>query len=371
MHAFDRGIMDAVTLSELRKPRAYPAVSVLMPTGRRAPENRQDPIRLRNLLAEVRHRLREDGRVAPGDADEVVRGLERAASGLDPRRASDGLVLFAAPDGENHAFTIDQPVDERVIVDTGFATRDLVAAYTRTPRYWLLVLSDQQARLWDGVSHELAEVVGDGFPMVPERFEEEGEGRRSRRGQHADERRPRQMRDVLARLEAVLARDRRPVIVAGVTRHQAYFDDLAGSRVTVAGRIDGSYEHASAGTLTELARPVLQAYEDLKEVAVLAELEAARGFQRYAAGLPEVAGLVEEGRGEHLVVERGYYHPGVKSGGETIPVDGPIGSLKGHGVVDDLVDNVIETALEYGGDVTFVSDGFLVDHGRIALVTRY
>ncbi|MFB4315582.1 hypothetical protein [Actinomadura sp. 21ATH] len=363
--------MDAVTLSELRKPRAYPAVSVLMPTGRRAPENRQDPIRLRNLLAEVRHRLRDDSRVAPDTADDVVRGLERAAGGLDPRHAADGLVLFAAPGGEHHAFTIDQPVDERVIVDTGFATRDLVAAYSRTPRYWLLVLSDQQTRLWDGVGGELTEIVRDGFPVVPEEYEEEGEGRLSRRGQHADERRPRLMRDVQARLDRVLARDRRPVVVAGVTRLQACFDELAGPRVTVAGRIDGSYERASASTLAELARPVLQAYDDLREVAVLAELEAARGFQRYAAGLQEVARLVDGGRGEHLVVERGYYSPGVKSGGESIPVAGRIGSLRGHGVVDDLVDDVIETALEYGGEVTFVSDGFLVDHDRIALVTRY
>ncbi len=79
----------------------------------------------------------------------------------------------------------------------------------------------------------------------------------------------------------------------------------------------------------------------------------------------------ETGRGEHLVVERGYYAPAVKSRGELVPVDGMPGVLKGADVVDDAVDDVIETVLEYGGEVTFVSDGFLVDHGRIALVTRY
>src|SRR5687767_13498548 len=108
--------MDAATLSELRKPRTFPAVSVMMPTNRRAPGNRQDPIRLRNLLAEVRRRLREDSRVAPAAVDEVVRGLEQAAGEVDLRHAEDSLVLFAAPGGEHHAFTIDQPVDERVIV---------------------------------------------------------------------------------------------------------------------------------------------------------------------------------------------------------------------------------------------------------------
>ncbi|TDD79691.1 hypothetical protein E1293_22700 [Actinomadura darangshiensis] len=365
--------MDAVTLSELRKPRPYPAVSVLMPTHRSAPGNREDRIRLRNLLAEVRRRLHDDTRVAPDAADQVVRGLERAADEADLRHASDGLVLFAAPQGEHHAFTIGQPVDERVVVDTGFATRDLVAAYTRTPRYWLLSLSDQRTRLWDGLSGELAEHTRGGFPVAPEPIDEAGSGRLARRAaQGGDgEWRRQAMRDVVAALDRVLARDRRPLIVAGVTRHQAVFDEVAGPHITVAGRVDGSFEGAAPSTLAEAARPALAAYDDLREVGVLAELEAARSIQRYAGGLCEVTRLVEEGRGEHLVVERGYYAPAVKTRGELVPVDGMPGVLKGADVVDDAVDDVIETTLEYGGEVTFVSDGFLVDHARIALVTRY
>ncbi|WP_067490509.1 baeRF3 domain-containing protein [Actinomadura hibisca] len=364
--------MDAVTLSELRKPRTFPAVSVLMPTHRREPGNRQDPIRLRNLLAEVRRRLHEDGRVAPATAEEVLRGLEHAVRDVDLRHAEDGLVLFAAPDGEHHAFTVDQPVDERVVVDTTFATRDLVAAYTRRSSYWLVSLSDQCARLWDGRGEELIEVTGGGFPLKPDLREDESVGRASPRGaRHGDDQHRLLIKNVVTALERRLAHDRRPVIVAGVTRHQAFFDDAAGPHVTIAGRIDGAYEGAPATTLAELARPVLHAYEDLREVAVLTELEAARSLQRYAGGLGEVMRLVEEGRGEHLVVERGYYAPAVKTDDELVPVEGPHGALRGADVVDDVVDNVIETTLEYGGEVTFVSDGFLVDHDRIALVVRF
>ncbi|WP_242901766.1 baeRF3 domain-containing protein [Actinomadura terrae] len=367
--------MDAATLADLRKPRAYPAVSVLMPTHRAAPDNRQDPIRLRNLLAEVRRRLDADVRVTPDVADHVLRGLERAADDLDPRHPADGLVLFAAPGGEHHAFTVRQPVDERVIVDSGFATRDLVADHTRTLRYWLLSLSDQASRLWDGdggEGGELTEHTRDGFPVGLDRLDEEGSGRQSPRGaQNGDERHRRMMRDVVAGLDRVLARDRRPLVVAGVTRHQAFFDEVAGPHVRVAGRVDGSHEGASPSALAAAARPALAAYEDRREVAVLTELEGARSAQRYAGGLCEVARLVEEGRGEHLVVERGYYAPAVQTEDQLVPVEGMPGVLRGADVVDDAVDNVIETALEYGGEVTFVSDGFLVDHDRIALVTRY
>ncbi|NYD45623.1 hypothetical protein BJY14_001606 [Actinomadura luteofluorescens] len=365
--------MDAVTLAGLRKPRPYPAVSVLMPTHRSARDVREDRIRLRNLLGEVRRRLHDDPRVEPDAADDVVRGLERAASEVDPRHGSDALVLFAAPHGEHHAFTIGQAVDERVVVDTGFATRDLVAAYTRTPRYWLLSLSDHRTRLWSGLGAELTEHARGGFPVEPEPIDEASAGRLARRAAQGgeSERRLQSMRDVVAALERVLARDRRPLIVAGVTRHQAVFDEVAGPHVTVAGRVDGSFEGASPSTLAEAAQPALAAYEDLREVGVLSELEAARSIQRYAGGLCEVTELVDEGRGEHLVVERGYYAPAVRTKGELIPVEGRPGVLKGADVVDDAVDHVIETVLEYGGEVTFVSDGFLIDHDRIALVTRY
>ncbi|GAA4301651.1 hypothetical protein GCM10023178_71270 [Actinomadura luteofluorescens] len=151
------------------------------------------------------------------------------------------------------------------------------------------------------------------------------------------------------------------LIVAGVTRHQAVFDEVAGPHVTVAGRVDGSFEGASPSTPAEASQPALAAYEDLREVGVLSELEAARSIQRYAGGLCEVTELVDEGRGEHLVVERGYYAPAVRTKGELIPVEGRPGVLKGADVVDDAVDHVIETVLEYGGEVT----------DRIALVTRY
>ncbi|RAY13194.1 hypothetical protein DPM19_22155 [Actinomadura craniellae] len=364
--------MDAVTLSQLRKPRTFPAVSVLMPTSRHAPENQQDPIRLRNLLAEVRRRLRADGRISPGTADEVVHGLEAAAGEVDLAHAGDALVLLAAP-AEHHAFMLAQPVDERVVVDTTFVTRDLVAEYTRSRRYWVLALSDRRVRLLDGFDDELAEISLYGFPMrhrLPEDAAE-GAGKLDRPPRTSPDERQRQFfREVGTALDRVLAEDRRPVVVAGVTRHHAFFDEVAGPAVTVAGRIEGCHETTSPHDLAVLARPVLAAYEDLREVAVLAELEAARNARRYAAGLDETTRLAEEGRAAHLVVERGYYAPALRDGDTLILIEGDASLYHGD-VIDDVVDHVIETVLDYGGDVTFVSDGFLIDHDRIAMVVRY
>lgn len=60
--------LSPATLSELRRPRAYPAVSVLTPTHRREPENAQDPVRLRNVVAEAKKQLEADPAVPGSDA---------------------------------------------------------------------------------------------------------------------------------------------------------------------------------------------------------------------------------------------------------------------------------------------------------------
>jgi peptide subunit release factor 1 (eRF1) len=65
--------LSSATLTELRRPRPYPAVSVLTPTHRREPENAQDPVRLRNVLARAKKQLEHDPAVTR-DAIHVPHG---------------------------------------------------------------------------------------------------------------------------------------------------------------------------------------------------------------------------------------------------------------------------------------------------------
>ena len=49
--------MDRLVLDRLMQVRDYPAVSVLCPTHRTYPDNRRDPIQLKELVREARTRL--------------------------------------------------------------------------------------------------------------------------------------------------------------------------------------------------------------------------------------------------------------------------------------------------------------------------
>ena len=66
--------LSPTTLTELRRPRPYPAVSVLTPTHRREPENAQDPVRLRNVVAEAKKQLEADPAVTRERRHDVVAG---------------------------------------------------------------------------------------------------------------------------------------------------------------------------------------------------------------------------------------------------------------------------------------------------------
>lgn len=358
--------MDTATLAHLVKTREYPAVSVLLPTHRRAPENQQDRIRLRNLLVEVRKRLKADELVSPQVAEEISGTLEKAAEDIDLNHAMDGLALFAAPGGESHVFVLTEQVQERVALDETFLTRDVVAALTRPSSYWVLALSDKPSRLWSGHGEKLTEVETDGFPMTHEPHVRTGE-RSGKFEAMPDERYRKFYREVDDALGAVQARDPRPIVLVGLKRNLVTFEEVTAYAASVIGEVDGGHENASGHELYGLVEPVLRDADARRQRTALTELDAALGERRYAGGLEEVWQLASQGRGAHLLVENGYHVAGRVYEDR---VEVPTGDDDGADAAD-IVDDIIEHVLAHGGEVTFMPDDALADHDRIALITRF
>ena len=78
--------------------------------------------------------------------------------------------------------------------------------------------------------------------------------------------------------------------------------------------------------------------------------------------------LANDGRGKVLLVEKNYHVPAVvtENGGlEVVKEPG------GTDVMDDAVDEIIETVLLKGGEVELMDDDELSNHRKIALILRY
>lgn len=353
----------------LQQISGYPAVTITLPTHRTSPENRQDPIRLKNLVDQATDRLLEEfskREIAP-----LLDRLEKLVAEIDFRYTLDGLALFVNRDFAR-AVQLPFSIRERINIGETFLTRDLVFAMNRTPRYWTLVLSEKPTRLFEGTRDTLIEIQEDGFPMT-----HEGPGGEQplpggfgvRKSAYRDEYHRKFFRQVDATLKSFMADDPLPLVVVGVVRFLAFFNEVTEHKESILTTIQGSHDKTSPPELAKLVwQPVKDALAQRRR-QVLSELDKAVGERNFASAIGDVWRLANEGRGRLLLVEDDFHFPARvdETSGQLIPAE----DVNAPGVMDDAVDEIIETVLSKQGRVVFVENGQLEAHQRIALILRY
>ncbi len=358
--------MNRQDILELQSHRSHPSLSILLPTHRTSPDNKRDPILLKNLASEATDRLVE--LLGKRDAAPLIRDLESQVAAIDLRRTLDGMAIFVSAE---HAgvYLLPVPLKPRVVIDDTFATRDLVFAMNRSPRYWVLALSEQPTRLFEGVRGTLVEVRGGGFPMV-----HTGPGGSEALPEMTDKSKieAEYHRQFFRRVDQALAAytkaDPLPLCVVGVERWLAYFQNVTDHKNIVA-TVTGNHDQTPPHELGKLVWPVVADALSVRRQRALDALDAAVGAQRFASGLDEAWRRAQEGRGELLLVEQDY-HQAARYDEATgqlhlLPAGDPAATMV------DAVDDLIELVLAKQGEVAFVDDGALEGHGRVALTLRY
>ncbi|MFE4667435.1 chemotaxis protein [Streptomyces sp. NPDC056716] len=360
--------LSPATLAELRRPRPYPAVSVLAPTHRREPDNAQDPVRLRNVVAEAKKQLEADPAVTRERRAEVVTQLDQALTEVDLAHSEDGLVIFAAP-GEHQVWSLARTVPERVVLSDTFLTRNLVSAQAAERPFWVLSVAADRITLWNGGGGRVREARTGGFPLTraPENFDPE---RQERIGDtpstYRDERTRAFLREADTAMDAVLRAHPRPLYVSGETTALATLDEVGGVAKDAVHVPHGGLAQGTGEAVWQAVRPAVE-HEAARGIErVTGELEAARGRKEFAAGVDEVWRNAREARVRLLAVEENFRVTVRDDGDHLMPALS--GDLDAR---EDIVDEIVEKCLETGAAVRFVPDGTLGDARGIAGVLRY
>jgi hypothetical protein len=353
----------------LQQIRGYPALTITLPTHRTSPDNLQDPIRVRNLVTQAANRLLAEFKRR--EVDPLLVRLERLANEIDYRYTLDGLALYVNRDFAR-AFHLPFKLKERVVVGETFATRDLVFALNRSPRYWTVVLSEKPTRLLEGSRDTLMELTEGGFPMT-----HEGPGGAAplpggfgvRKSAYRDERHRQFFRRVDAALKPILAEDPLPLVVVGVDRFLAFFNEVTAHKDAILTTLTGSHDKTAPHELAKLVWPLVEVNLHAQRQQALTDLERATGERKVASTVGEVWRFAHEGRGALLLVEEDFHYPAQvdPSGQHLSPANDPTGA----DVLDDAVDEIIEIVLSKQGRVVFLDNGQLAEHQRIALILRY
>lgn len=339
--------MNRALLADLQQRRAYPSVTILLPTTPGPTLTAEDRQRALRLVEHAGNRLTGDTSDEVREA--VVRSLTDLIEAQVGQRATVALAVCASPEFAT-TVSLGRTVEARVVVDDTFATRDLVADLNRTALYRVIAVSSRRTRLLIGDRQRLVEERSASWPL--ERSEEDSHATWTRR--------------VATRLAEEHAAHPLPTVVAGVERSIRQL--VALDALPTIGVVAGNHDRTGAGELHNAAWPIVSDWLRTDRDRALAGLDEARSMRRYAGGLDEIWSLAADGRVNLVVVEDGYR---VAARIDEHHQLHPTADVEAPDVIDDVVDELIEQVLRQGGEAVIVADGELAEHGRIAAVLRY
>ncbi|HEY5370113.1 MAG TPA: hypothetical protein VIJ75_14115 [Hanamia sp.] len=339
-------------------------VTIILQTHRTTPDNEKDSILLKNLIKEVESRLRPD--FEKSFVNDMMARIDKLADGINHRHNKESLILFI---NETTAEYVRLPiaVGNRVVIDKTFATRDLVRALHREISYYILVLDRDKARLIEALNDKVVEEIEDGFPMVnpdlnPVQRSEAAIG--SRQSNLARE----FFNRVDKQLNKVQKKNLLPVIISTEESNYPEYLKIADRKEMFAGKLYGNKMNEKAHHIVESVWPVMEKLTLEKNNQRLAELKTAVNSRNFLIDFNEIWQAIKDGRGKTLFVKQGYFQP-ARLENNHIELVSSANAEPAN--VDDIIDEMLEKNLRFGGDAVFIPGDELKEFKGLVLVTRF
>lgn len=356
--------LGADDLRPLQHATGYPCISIFLPTSPDLLLAAEDQGRAQSLVETAYGRLALE--MSEESAAAHVEAFEALIACIAGQRSGEGLAFFAGPDGRA-AFRLTSPVDERVVVDPTFATRDLARMLFLHPPYRVLVIGNATARLYVGSANRVREIVTPELPidLRVTAAKHDTKGHRLEAERTAKQRQVQAafVRRVAVAVASQIESAHLPLIVMAPASLTAVVkrEPLLEAVHVVA----GSHERALPSRLVQLARPGLDDYLVQQRERALARLDVAVRQRRSALGVHHVWTSAKRDDIDTLIVDESFRYPAWTTlGGQTLV---RAFSAEMPDVLDDAVDEIIEMVQRGDGSVIFMPPGTL-GSDRIAAI---
>lgn len=356
-----------LSLKKIKDISGKCCVSILLNTHRTRPDNEQDPLALKNLTKEALSRI-NDGQYPKDLAEKVSSRLEKLAASIDHQHNLESLVLFVNEDVAEY-LRLPIKVEARVSLGGTFATRDLVRAFNQSRNYYVLVLSRDRARLIEAYNDKVVqEIENEDFPFEnlsnkPAGSAEAAVANRVTNLQQEF------FNTVDKKVNKAITGNPHRVFVCTEESNYAQLLKVADKKDNLLGNLNGNHMHKKAFEIVEEIWPLVLDLRKENQKERVAELEKAANNGQVLTELTDIWKAVKEGRGKTIFVAKGFFQPARVTDDivEVIHED----ALKENESIDDIIDDMIEFNLEYGGDSVFLPEDELKKYGGLALTTRY
>ncbi len=226
--------------------------------------------------------------------------------------------------------------------------------------YYVLSLSDQTSRLYEGFRDKLIDIQNANFPFEISIDAANPTSKNT------------QLREFFNQTDQHFAhyyqQDPLRLVVIGEKSNLAIFEDLTTHRDTVIGTVKGNYTNTSPHDLGKIVWPVVKEAIAGADKNAMRDLAAAAKAKKVVSGIGAVAQSVETETGSTLYVEEDYHVKGsIRKTDHSLILSKHVDIWE---VIDDVVDIIIEKVLKMGGTVIFLNSGALMKLEKIALILR-
>lgn len=354
------------TLKNLKNISSENCITIIMNSHRTKPDCLKDEITLKNLIKEVENRLLAD--TTKQDAKLLIDKLQTLAAQIDHNYNLDSLLLFVNHDiAEFTRLAI--PVEDRVVIDNTFATRDLIRALNKESNYYVLVLSQEKARLIEALNNKVIKEFKYPFPIENTQFFAKNNtqsGVSSRQRNLMAE----FYNDVDKAVNTVRKQKQLPVLVCALEENYSEYLKVVDQKNSLLSTYFndnkiGEEDHV----LIAEAWEIVKAYNIKLNAERKAELLKAVTENKFLSDTNEIYKAIKEGRIQTLFIEQGLFQPAVLENDEITYV--PTDHRNDKGVIDDIYDELIELNMNFGGEVVFLPKGELTKFNGFGAITRY
>lgn len=367
------------TLFALQNEKGNICVSVIIPTHSASLDRRTYQLNIKKAIEKAEQLMKM--KCSDSVVSSLTKKLHELFVQINFDRNANGVGLFVS----SHIqllVSFPFPVEEKIIVGDSFEVRDVLYKLNYSDPYYLLLVTDQEIRLFLGSMDALEEIKNKHFPI---KYEDEYiYSPPSRSTSYAGQAHVKSFEKDKSTLEVIrhsnffrqvdtildkYLQKNEPILLSGTEKALALYENVSRHQKNFAGKIPGNYSHLNLQELTGLVLPVIFEYHQNKRTQLIEEFIEKTGRHRGITGIRDIWSAAMQGKAHILLVEKDFRCPGFLNGTKNLLYLEPL--QKPCTVLADAVDDLIELVLEKKGHVFFVDNDLLKDYGRIALITRY
>lgn len=355
-----------IRLKKLKNLVSENSITIILNTHRTFPDNEKDAILLKNMIKEAEKRLLADF------SDREVRGLinklTSLAESINHRHNLESLILFVNHDMAEYV-RLPIPVEDRIVIDNTFATRDLIRGLSHRANYYVLVLSRDEARLIQASDDKVVQEFGDPFPYKNELAQTPYKAEPSDAGR---------LRNLTAeffnQVDKVVNQVRKDnpfqVLIASDEQNYHEYMKIADQPKTIFDFfLSGNRQREKDFTIVSDGWKIVSEYYTNKNNERKEELQNAVSANKFLSDTNEIYQAIKEGKIQTLFVEQGLFQPAIIENDQIVYVSED--QRKNKNVIDDIYDELIELNMDFGGDVVFLPKEELIKFNGFAGITRY